>query len=412
MVKASALYIVVIVSLLIAVISASLLTIAFYYRLGVQKKVRQERLLVNLQSGCEALLSGGFNTDDEFHLMDLYGNQKDSLIFRKEIWGVYELGTVKAFELKDTVQRTFFIGDAFSDPNAIYLADEDRPLSISGKTALTGDAKLPKSGLQRAYVDGQPYEGKELITGKITKSDRDLPSLNLKFLEEINKRLKKAEGPPRPAADSLFNTFFNTVQLYKLRPDQRTIKDVKLRGKIILVSDTIINIAASAVLEDVQIYAPAIVVDSGFTGSCQLFARDSIIIGKDCKFNYPSFAGVFKPEDGKVQAKINIGEGGTFAGILLSYEKKQSDLQTLISLRKNSEVRGEVFATGYIKLEREVTVYGKIYAKRFMMQTPNTLYENYLIDFTLNRKLLSKYYLSSPIFKTAVPDQKILKWLN
>jgi len=412
MLKASTLYIVVIISLLIAMISASLLTIAFYYRLEVQKKTRLDHLLHNENSGREILLSEGFSDYDKDVVMDLFAEQKDSLVLRKELWGVYELGMVKAFELKDTLKRSFLIGNAFLDSNVLYLADEDRPLSISGTTALIGNAELPKSGLKQSYVDGKPYEGKELIKGKITESKRNVPPLNEKLIQQIERNFKPEKGLLFNVRDSMVNSFFNAAQLYQLDLNQPMIEDTKLRGKIILVSDTVVTIAATAVLEDIQIYAPAIVVAPGFKGSCQLFARDSIIIGKDCTFNYPSFAGIFKPEAGKIQSKISIGEGVTFSGILMTYEKKRSDLQTMISLGAKSRVKGEVFATGYIKMEKGITVYGKVYAKRFIMQTPATLYENYLIDITLNRKLLSKYYLSSIVFKRGTPDKKVLKWLN
>ncbi|RQO69385.1 hypothetical protein DBR43_14965 [Pedobacter sp. KBW06] len=412
MLKASTLYIVVVISLLIAMISASLLTIAFYYRLEVQKKTRLDNLLHNENSGREILLSEGFSDYNKDVVMDLFADQKDSLVLRKEFWGAYEMGMVKAFELKDTLKRTFLIGNAFSDPNVLYLADEDRPLSLSGKTTLSGDAQLPKSGLKQSYVDGKPYEGKELIKGKIRESGRDVPPLDEKLVQQLERNFKPEKGLLFNVRDSLINSFFNTVQLYRLELNQSTIGDTKLKGKMILVSDTVVTIGATSTLEDVQIYAPAIIVAPGFKGSCQLFARDSIVIGKGCTFNYPSFAGVFKPEHGKIQSKISIGEGVTFSGILMTYEKKRSDLQTMISLGAKSCLKGEVFATGYIKMERGITVYGKVYAKRFIMQTPATLYENYLIDVTLNRSLLSKYYLSSVIFKREMPERRILKWLN
>ena len=190
------------------------------------------------------------------------------------------------------------------------------------------------------------------------------------------------------------------------------LSGVAIKGKVILISDTVVYVKADARLEDVQIYAPGIVVSDGFKGSCQLFGRDSVTVGKNCTFLYPSFIGVFKPEDGQMQSKISLGAGTHFSGLLLSYEKKRSTLQTIISLGKDCLVQGEVYATGYIKLEKPVVVHGKLYAKRFIMQTPATLYENYLIDLVLNRKLLSGYYLSSPLFKRKTYDQNVLKWLN
>jgi len=411
MVKAAALYIVVIVSLLIAVISASLLTIAFFYRLEVQKKIRMDKLMTNLESGTAILLSEGFRKYDEELVLDLYGDQKDSLVLSKLRWGVFDLQLLKVFELKDTLKRSFLSGNVFADQSAIYLADEDRPLSVGGSTQVVGNGELPKAGLKQAYVDGRPYEGKELIKGTIKESGRELPALNTELLDKITTYLKSTEGVRFEAKDSIINSFFNKPLVYKLRSDQQYIDNIKIRGKIILLSDTTINISSTADLEDVQIYARAIVIESGFKGSCQLFARDSIVIGKECNFLYPSFAGVFKPDSSKIQGRISLDSASHFSGILLGYEAKRSDLQTLISLGKNTLVSGEVYA-GYIKMERTVNVQGKVYANRFVMQTPQTLYENYLIDITLNRKLLSKYYLSSPIFKRDKRDQKILKWLN
>lgn len=410
MIKAAALYIVIIVSLLIAVISASLLTVAFYYRLQVQKKVRMDKLVTNMESGTVILLSEGFNTYNEEVFLDLYGDQKDSLILNKTRWGVFDLQTLKAFELKDTLKRSFISGNTFKDLGAIYLADEDRPLSVSGSTQITGNGELPKAGLKQAYVDGRPYEGKELIKGSIKPSGRALPALNDEVLKKIATYLEPVEGTPFNIKDSVSNSFFNKELVYRLASDQ-DISNVKIQGKIILVSDTTIKISSSTILEDVQVYARAIVIESGFKGSCQLFARDSIIIGRDCDFHYPSFAGIFKPDSSQIQAKVSLDSASHFSGILLGHEPQRTELQTLISLGKNTLVNGEVYA-GYIKVERSVKVNGKVYANRFIMQTPSTLYENYLIDITLNRKLLSKYYLSSPIFKGNKSEQKILKWLN
>ena len=412
MVKAATLYIVIIIALLIGMISASLLTLAFYYRIESQKKARTDRLGSSQESGLAILLSESFTNYDKEVLKDLYGDGKDSVLLYKTRWGVYTLNTVKSFELMDTMRRAFFSGNAFTDRSAIYLADEDRPLSVSGNTQITGDGELPKAGLKQSYVDGKPYAGKELIYGAIKNSTRDLPPLDEELLKTVLDNFKRKDTLAFDPQDSIVNSFFNPVLVYKLGLKDTVLSGLALKGKVILISDTVVYIKQGARLEDVQLYAPGIVVSEGFKGSCQLFARDSVVTGKNCDFSYPSFIGVFKPENGQMQSKISLGAGTHFSGLLLSYEKKRSTLQTIISLGKDCLVKGEVYATGYIKLEKPVVVYGKLYAKRFIMQTPATLYENYLIDLTLNRKLLSGYYLSSPLFKRKTTDQNVLKWLN
>ena len=445
MVKAAALYIVIIIALMISIISASLLSVAFYYRLGQQQKARMDRLGSNLASGTAILLSAKYQPADTVSVIDLFEDGTDSVLLFQHAWGAFNMNTVNSFKHQDTLKNFFLSGSSFSNTAAIYLADEDRPLSVSGSTQLTGDGELPKSGLKQSYIDGKPYAGKELIKGKITFSTRELPALENRFLESLlthfpanrqDDQSKSFVGSglsasssapsvrsvskknPEPGElewkpkDSVTNSFFQPRQVYRLKPGQQSISGITIKGHIVLLSDTTLTIAGDVILEDVLIYAPAIIVKDGFKGSCQLFARDSIITGKNCDFSYPSFAGVFKPAGSKIQAKISLGEGNHFSGIMLSYEKERSDLQTIIVIGKSSKVEGEVFATGFISMEAPVTVYGKVYAKRFIMQRSGVLYENYLVDVIINRNLLSKYYLSSPLFKRTNVDNYILRWLK
>lgn len=412
MVKAAALYIVIIISLLIAIISASLLSVAFYYKLEIQKKNRLDQLNSNLQSGSAMLLSADYQSLDQELKKDLYGDEKDSLSLNKEQWGAFDVNTVKAYTLKDTLKRSFFSGSNFRDSSVIYLSEENRPLSVSGNTQLTGNAELPKSGLKQAYVDGKPYAGKELIKGKIKESALELPQLNEKRIKDLLKYFDTREGLSLPHKNELENSFFNAVQVYKLSTGPARISGMKIKGKVILISDSTLTINQDMQLEDVLVFAPVIIVADDFKGTCQLFARDSISIGKRCDLAYPSFAGVFKRETSKVQSKISLGKNSRFSGILLSYENKRSVLQTKITIGKEAKVQGEIYATGYIEFEPPVSVYGKVYTRRFVIKRNEVLYENYLIDVTLNRHLLSKYYLSSDLLGRKEQGNQILKWLN
>jgi hypothetical protein len=410
-VKAAALYIVILVALLIAIICASLLSIAFFYRIEVQKARRIERLSNNMESGLAILLASDSIGGDSLKVMDLYGTQEDSLLLGKDSWGIYDLNIIKAFLLKDTLKHVFFSGSLFSDSSAVYLADEDRPLLLGGSTLISGNAEIPLSGVRAAYVEGKPYVNKKLINGKTKNSARDLPPLNKRLINQVINFFQK-DGDKLPDLDTLENSFFNRTIIYSLDQDDCDLKSKSFSGKLILISDSTITIRAGTALKDIQIFAPSIIVENGFKGVCQLFAKDSIIIGKNCEFQYPSFAGVFKPENGAVQPKVSLGEGSRFSGLLFTYEKERSNLQTLISIAKDCIVKGQVYAYGYIKLDKSVSIQGKVYTTRFIMQTPATLYENYLIDVTIDRKALNKYYLSSSMFRLKNEEQKVLKWLN
>jgi hypothetical protein len=107
-----------------------------------------------------------------------------------------------------------------------------------------------------------------------------------------------------------------------------------------------------------------------------------------------------------------LGTNVVFEGIILSYEPKRSALQTLVGLGEKTVVKGEIYATGLIKLEKKIKVEGKVSCNRFIMQTPTTLYENFLVDVTINRKARSRVYLTSAIFTGVSGNKKILRWEN
>ncbi|MDB5012336.1 MAG: hypothetical protein JWQ25_538 [Daejeonella sp.] len=413
MLKASALYLVIIVSLIIAIFSATLITTAYLYKLEYQKNLRYSRLSSNLQSGYALALSSSLKFQDQDVIIDLFGEEKDSILVREETWGIYKLAQVKSFTQRDSLNKTFLIGNEQTDSVAIYLADEDRPLSVSGSTQITGEGILPKAGLKPSYVEGKPYAAKHLINGKIRESTRTLPQLESALITRLEYLLQPSDTLNFTSLqDSLSNSFFNPTTYIRLSKNRAELDGNILKGKIVIVSDTTVHISAKTVLEDVQVYATAIIVEEGFIGNCQLFARDSVVIGKNSRLKYPSCIGVIKKETGKIQPKIELGEGTEFSGILFSYEKNRSDLQTSINLSRNTTVYGEVYVTGYVKLQKPLQVFGKVSCTRFIVQTPTTLYENYLIDVVINRKKLSADYLSSSLFTVKKPKQNILKWLN
>lgn len=400
MIKASSLYIVVVISVIIAILTTSFITVAFFYRQEYLKNQRYSRLLSNLESADAILLSTDhkeFNSDE---IIDLYGRQTDSIIVRKESWGLYDLAIGKAFTLDDTLRNAFLIGkDTSKDPAAIYLSDEDRPLSVSGDSRIVGDAILPESGIRQSYVDGRTYTGKKLVDGAVKVSKRTLPAVSDEIIQRINELFDIDKQPgTNTLAESVKRSFFNSPLMLDLSDNSVDLTGISLQGKIILVSDTTVFIKKTTSLKDIIICAPVIYIEEGFQGNAQFFARDSIIAEKKTIFDYPSVMAVLKPEDSKIQAKIELGEGSSFSGILFAHEKSRSDLQTIISLGKDSAVKGEIFASGFIKLDKPASIYGKVSGHRFIIKASSVLYENYLIDILINRPARNKYYLSSGLF--------------
>jgi len=408
MLKAGALYFSIVIAFFIAVISASLIMLVAHYRNSYLKDIRYHRLLNNLNSGVTLALSQA--NQSEAKVLDLYGRETDSLEIKQDFWGIYELVQLQSYIQQDTIKKAFLMGKQ-PDSVTLYLSDEDRPLSISGNTRITGNVALPKSGLRQAYAEGKPYTGEKLIfSGEIKNSTRELPAMEQRLLEQMIAKLSQKEVGEIEQVNKLKISFHQEAKQIYLGKVVR-LENVDLQGRIILVSDSMITIASSAILADVQVYAPVIKVESGFKGNCQLFASDSLLVSNQVNFNYPSALAVLRTEHSGDQPKLTIGDEVNIDGVVFSYEKKRSSQQTLVSLGKNTKIKGEVICTGLLKLEKEVQIRGKVACNRFIMKTSQTLYENFLIDVTFNHKARSKYYLSAALFGQKRAN-KVLKWLN
>src|SRR6185312_6859899 len=209
MLRASALYIVIIIALVIGILCSSLIAVAYFYRSEYQKKFRQDRLENNLSSGVNLLLTATGQTFSKEQSLSLFGKDDDTVSLHKIQWGIYEIGTVKTFIGHDTLYKTFSMANTIDSGKwaALYLSDDDRPISISGKALINGDAYLPKAGIKEAYVDGHGYDGdKRLVLGKKYTSKKKLPSLDSAALLQLNDYFS-AKGDTIIDKDSIRQSF-------------------------------------------------------------------------------------------------------------------------------------------------------------------------------------------------------------
>jgi cytoskeletal protein CcmA (bactofilin family) len=419
MIKASALYIVIIIALVIGVICSSLIVAAYFYKTQYQKKFRYDQLENNLNSGINILLASNDSAYSAGKTVSLFNNDADSVILKQISWGVYDIGIAEAFIQKDTLFKSFSIANAIDSTKwaALYLIDEDRPFSLSGKTTIRGDAYIPKAGVQEAYVDNKAYEGdKRLIIGKRHVSDKKLPSPDQNRLNKLEQYFNADTKVKNmlPKVDSVNVSFLSPTRVFNFKKVAQIVQNVKLSGNIILVSDTTVTIDNTAVLINTMVFARAIIVKSGFQGNCQLFATDSISVENNCHFDYPSCMGVLLFGSSVISniEKISIGESTDFNGIVFSYEKTERPIKPLIQLGKNVKIKGQVYSQGNLQLKAEAEVDGSIFTNRFLYKNTFTLFENYLINATLDSKALSPYYLTSGLLPVSAKKKKVLQWLE
>ncbi|HTK19618.1 MAG TPA: hypothetical protein VL442_08905 [Mucilaginibacter sp.] len=416
MVRASALYLVIIIALVIGLICSSLVAVAYLYRAEYQKKFRYDQLNHNLSSGINLLLTSADSAYQKETKLSLFGVGNDSVSVQRKTWGIFDVGIVQAIIQRDTVYKIFSIANAIDSAKwaALYIADDDRPLSVSGKTRIEGNAFLPKAGILTAYVDNKAYEGdKRLVIGKKLTSDKRLPALDTNRLILLSSSFS-INGNKQSLGDSLNCSFLKPTKVIDLAGKIYTLEKLSLKGNILLHSDTTLIIDSSVKMENVIVFAKTIVIREGFKGTCQIFASDSISVGKNCRFSYPSCLGIIRSKSTKFspQAKIIIGESGSINGTVFTWERTPAVLRPLIQLNKRDSVNGQIYAQDALGLKDSCVIEGSIFSTRFLYRNSFTLYENYLINVQLNSNQLSPYYLSSSLLPVSSKKKKILQWIE
>lgn len=378
-----------------------------------------QKLQLNAISGLNTLLVDQPSVQlNEKKIVDLFGEEQDSVQLERKSWGGFEICSSSAFFRSDKFSKTALTGFDFFKNNetALYISDLGRPLSLCGRTIIKGTCFLPEAGVKRAYIEGQSFVGEKLIDGPVKKSNNKLPPLN----EDLLKNIKSLMENPFIETDSLVDlsktelegTWINSfaervIILYSA--EKIELNNQKLSGNIILLSKQQINISSQTELNDILVIAPCVLIEDDFTGSLQVFASDSIRIGKNCRLNYPSVAGVLQSDLSAPTSFLSISEGSIVEGILFaSSPGEHPQGNQLIEIQKNAEIKGQVFSSGVVDLKG--SVYGNVFCSKFLLKTPSSIYENHLFNATVDYSKLSPYFVGIGLVRQS-DHKKVVKWM-
>ncbi|AFD06665.1 hypothetical protein Solca_1598 [Solitalea canadensis DSM 3403] len=396
---------------------SALIYYAYLNRLVVFENQLEDRLEANARSGINILLSkNGIESDSV--TLDLFDQQTDSVQIVKRVWGIFDVAIIKAFSGVHQNQKVFQYGQSYDPAKrfALYLTDQDRPISIAGSTLIKGDVFLPQAGIRSTYINGKPYERDQLVFGKQKYSEKQITALNeetkssvLDFLKSDSLLLTQfLNKTKRIATNNVYQPFDRPTLLIMLDNKDFTITN-SIKGNVIIVAKQPIVIDRSAQISDALIFAPAVEIHDGFSGNLQVFVTDSLKVGDDCRFTYPSVLGLIKKENTDTQPFIHIGENTSVKGIVFTEMQTQDLKQTMIELKKNASVEGILYSNGFLHLLGNV--FGTVYCNRFVLKTPVTYYENHMLDVQIDQSRLSPYFVSSSLFGEK-NQKKVIKWLR
>ena len=420
--RGGALYLAVFISLIIAVLLSMLLLHSYYStRLFNQFYIRQ-KVHANLQSGFNYAVSNGLDSTALPKMIDLYGEESDSVLLYKRWWGCYQVIAVKSQWKGISESMLCLTGISFPNDTALVLTENNKAVSVAGNTKLKGACFIPKAGIKPAHIEGETFWGDDIIEGQQLPAPTQLPEINKTILNQYETLINNSGNNDSllswdqlPGDDTIKNSFLNKT-LRIVTAGELVIDGKRFAGNIILQSPKKITVLKDCILYNVMLLAPSIVIEDEFTGTLQALASDSITTGEEVTLHYPSSLLLLNKPIIDTNRKsvlipaITIGEKCKIKGTIALCMNGGSVLNRMfLKINKDSEIYGLVYSQGYADIQGTVT--GAVYAQSLILQTRSGVYEQHLLNAVIDRKSLSDFFVSGILLGNKQAN-KVVKWLN
>ena len=328
--------------------------------------------------------------------IDIFEDSSSIVYIRRKTWGVLDILQASTNYRDTTLSKSLIVGKDLhhTDSVALWVPDISQILYASGNTSITGNVKIPIKGLQKASIEGNVFKGDHIFSGRQMKSDPELFEiagyLKKKIKSSMNlDSLKEMSG----GENEQVQIRYNQTPYYYYFGDDIQISGFEAKGKIGILSKKSIYIRKDNNLDGVILVADKINVEDGFTGRVQLFARDSLIIGSNSYFKYPSFIILYNQNVNPVY--LEIGDSAIINGDILVCQEEKSTKEPFLKIGKDALIRGQVYVQGTVNLIGEI--YGSFYCKDFYLKTRKAFYINHLLDNEINFDSLPGYYSGSDL---------------
>ncbi len=391
MVKAHSLLYAVYICLIVSIICGAILYFAsLYNQLNLFYNTR-ENLYIQNQSYVNFALEN-LDENNTFYQDEVTGIQS---FYENKSYGILNILHVKTFTKFDTIASVHLTGSFSNEKTCLLIANQGEPFYYSGKVKLIGDKKLSTLRIQEKYIKNE----QNLLTanGTLELAQPHLPKFNpaLKdfFKQDVSYRfqLKDIE---RKGDSIYFNSFKN--ETIGIQFSGTVLENITIKGNFILYAKDSVFIKNTAVLEDVIIRSPKIMVEEDFKGSLQLFASDKIEVGKTAQICYPSVLCLYGDSSEKRVVKVNEGASIYGAVILIEeYDSKQEE--NIMILKKEAVVIGEIYCMGKLMIEGKL--YGTAYTNKVFYATETSHYDNCMVNSEIDISKKPHFFVSVPILE-------------
>ena len=378
-----ALYIAILVSIVIGIILCLFILLARYNQRHVTVYTQNAQLYYNLQSAFEISQSAYFTKDKNNTWIKNTVND-DSTKIKKQQWGAYLLISAVTKNRHRYLSQAGLYGIAMSPDTGLLVADNSRPVGLSGTIIFRSNCYLPKAGIKPAYVEGQSYNGNTQNNAFIKTGAYQVPAAS----ETLIAALQELQGHANPDADSItgslpgiFSRSFASKTV-AWQTSAAKLSGMRLENNIKIICGDV-EIDSSCHLQNVLIICNKVRFKEAFKGKVHVIARDSIVCEKKCVFNYPSsFVLLPGNKNSEELLYIQFNEDCKFTGGILALNTQESRQKVFIKLHAKSEINGFLYSSGYLHLEG--TVNATAICNKLMLKTPSAVYENHILGCSID----------------------------
>ena len=411
------LYTMILLTILIVMLSSLLSYTLFISKDYIADRGR-ETLIRNLESAVTLMLDPEFMKENNRPLtISLFGQEGDSVTVRRSQWGFYSLIYVSGTTTGYCIDRVCLCGDFKYSENspALELYDCYKPLCISGNTFIRGNILIPEAGLKSAQIDGKFYTREHLSIGNVISVNKKMPEIKELIVNMDSKSLLSSAGEDvkyviyndEVINDTLVCSFLDeAVFLHASGP--LTLSNCYIQGRVIIQCDTMVAIMNNAHINDAIIMAKYICIESGFKGTGQFIATDSLVCGQTCTFLFPSVLALIN-QSNSPDPFLLIADHCCIFGTVLGYTRMPMKKYThLILFSKESTLTGSLYSNRNSCIMGNI--HGNVATTGLYYRTHSGLYDNYLVDAVIDHDMQREYY-SGFDFRKNNKFLNILEWL-
>lgn len=329
----------------------------------------------------------------------------------RKSWGAFYVIQVSQNIKSRKESLVCLVGSAqfISKLHAFSFLGKAKRLSVGGGAVIEGVLSLDGNSVKKAYLPSKPFMGsisnvKYVSAHSPLNINKPLVDLWLGFLNENVHLQDSLIFISEEEVPTVLNVSFADKPICIYSSEELRLENKKLNGQVIIFSETSVIIENNNMLSDVIIYAPEIIIRKGFKGSIQLWAKNRIIIEKDCVLRSPSAVALY----GGAAKDLLIDRNAVVIGDIYVSPAQDKSKKSDFTILSKARVYGLVYSEIPVTLKGEL--YGSLHTVGLIDEIGRQLYQNHIIDATLSSYMLPDTYVSSCFFLS--DNYKQIKWLD